>query len=447
MYMKRLQSGLTRSAGLWVLVVFFFCLQTMAKANSSFPLIEQALTAYALNDLASVDETLRQVGSEDVFALGMAAFEEGEMPLASIAFLHVLEEQPGNQRARLELARAHYAMHDFDGASHLFNEVLDAHPPEGVRRNIESFLDRIEIEQRRHAWKVQLGGGVFYDDNVNYGPESSLVQVQPFALGSSTIDTLEVQPESRPAEDSGIFTHATLGGVHELGASGAWRGTSGIEYYQSWLSDEDRYNVLYVAGRAGLRYDAPRSRTEIPVKVEQIWLDSDELVRVAGLQPSFAFSQSAQLLHLSELKLQQKDYDTVNSRDAEYYEVRHTFRNFITDQRHQVDLYALGFYEDADAAVFANKGFGVGVASHWRMSGKTVFYAKAGYRGEWYEERERLALEDRKDDRVDLSIGLNKKVTERWAADLGYSHTRNDSSFKVYEYERNLVTLSANCEM
>ena len=436
-----------RTAGWWTLAMVAMSTQWANAMEVKYAFISEALSAYEANDLNEVDHALSQAASPDVFALGMAAFEEGEMPLASIAFLHVLEDQPANNRARLELARAHYAMHDYDGAGHLFNEVLRSQPPDNVRRNIENFLDRIETEKQQNTWRIQFGAGVYYDDNVNYGPEATQVQVRPFSFGAGSIDSLEVQPQSRPADDYGLFMHLVLGSVHELGAPGYWRGITDVEYYQSWLSEEDRYNVLYLAGQAGLRHDTARTRFDLPVRLEQIWLDGDELVRVIGVRPEWAFSQTTTFLHLSEIKLQQKDYDYVNDRDAEYYEARHTLRNYVAKNRHQVDVYALGFYEDAEAAVFANEGFGVGIDTVWRLPRDTAVYAKVGYRSERYKERETLALEDRKDERVDLTLGLNKTITERWTADLGYIHTRNDSSFKVYEYERNLVTLSANCEL
>ncbi len=105
----------------------------------------------------------------------MAALAVGKLSHAAFAFERVLQINPRNHRARLELARTYTAMERYTQAEQEFRYVLDAGPPERVQRNIETYLAWIHRRTRKWSGGGQLGLGVFYDDNVNFGPSSRLV--------------------------------------------------------------------------------------------------------------------------------------------------------------------------------------------------------------------------------------------------------------------------------
>ena len=71
-------------------------------------------------------------------------------------------------------------------------------------------------------------------------------------------------------------------------------------------------------------------------------------------------------------------------------------------------------------------------------------YMKVKYRSGDYAERETLAPETRRDKQYQFATGIRKPLGRRWGLGLSYQYTANDSTFGLYEYQRNVVTLSAS---
>lgn len=107
------------------------------------------------------------------FAYGLAAIDAGFPSHAVFALERVLQHQPDNLRARLELARGYFLLEQFESARIEFNRVLDTNPPENVQNNVNRYLDIIRLRESRYkttsSFFVEFGGG--RDDNVNSAPD------------------------------------------------------------------------------------------------------------------------------------------------------------------------------------------------------------------------------------------------------------------------------------
>ena len=90
------------------------------------------------------------------YMLGIAALDSGKPDRATIAFERVLMVNPNFSGARLDLARAYFAMGSDDLAKNEFEIVLTQSPPENVKGVAQKFLDA--IEERRLAKVQQVSG-------------------------------------------------------------------------------------------------------------------------------------------------------------------------------------------------------------------------------------------------------------------------------------------------
>lgn len=102
------------------------------------------------------------------YLLGIAALDSGKPDRATIAFERVLIVDPNFSGARLDLARAFFAMGSDDLAKSEFEIVLTQSPPEQVKVLVQKYL--AVIEERRKA-KIQqvtayLEASVGHDNNV-----------------------------------------------------------------------------------------------------------------------------------------------------------------------------------------------------------------------------------------------------------------------------------------
>jgi hypothetical protein len=120
---------------------------------------------------------------QDLWAMARTDREAGR-PLDAMPLLKaILEQRPELLRVRLELALVAYEALDLDEARRQC-EVLLASPDlsprvrEAVRSFLAKVVDRQESFGRRHEWSPFLALGLVYDDNLNAGPVSDLVEIE-----------------------------------------------------------------------------------------------------------------------------------------------------------------------------------------------------------------------------------------------------------------------------
>ena len=102
------------------------------------------------------------------YLLGLAALDSGKPDRATIAFERVLAVNPKFSGARLDLARAYFAMGSDDLAKKEFTTVLSQNPHEQTAAVIKKYIELID---ERHQAKIQkvtayLEASVGYDDNI-----------------------------------------------------------------------------------------------------------------------------------------------------------------------------------------------------------------------------------------------------------------------------------------
>lgn len=106
------------------------------------------------------------------YLYGISAIESGEISKGIFALERVLIIQPKNHIARLELARGYFLLEEDVRAREEFTKTLKLNPPPAVKKNIQAFLDKIRLREKRYKASarayVEVGAG--YDTNVTAGP-------------------------------------------------------------------------------------------------------------------------------------------------------------------------------------------------------------------------------------------------------------------------------------
>lgn len=223
------------------------------------------------------------------FWYGLAAKAAGQKNQAVFAFERVVLSQPGNHRAKLELADIHYHFGNTAEAKGLFEEVLAATPPDAVRQRIQTYLSALDAIEKKKSMQVSgfvtLAGG--YDSNINSATSTLSHDVATpggpltFALSPAALETdagfmdvrtglsvvqpinnrqirfLDVTLQNRDNQD--VFSGDTFD-YAQLTATGGWLLQRGAAQWRipvniqalSVQSDESRY-----LGTLGVEYSKP----------------------------------------------------------------------------------------------------------------------------------------------------------------------------------------------
>ena len=102
------------------------------------------------------------------YLLGIAALDSGKPDRATIAFERVLAVNPNFAGARLDLARAYFAMGSDDIAKNEFETVLAQNPPAQTAALIKKYLETIDGRRKAKIQQVTayLETGLGHDNNV-----------------------------------------------------------------------------------------------------------------------------------------------------------------------------------------------------------------------------------------------------------------------------------------
>jgi tetratricopeptide (TPR) repeat protein len=395
------------------------------------------------------------------FELGSAAYSEMELGLAEGCFRRVLEVNPGNHRARLELGRVLFQVGNLTESELAFRAVLEQPVPPMVEQNINGYLDRIAavrqapyqpagslkvMEQaganRRLVIKTQISAGVTHDTNVNYGPKGNSVRVQPFTVGSTSFDQLEVSAGSKPQDSLGGFGYINVGVSQQLDDKERRSLLYGVEYFQNWLEEASEYELRNVAGIVGLRLVGVNSYVELPIKYSVVQLDGKGFLDQIVFNPGYYLMVSKDLNVSTRFQYRLKDYKDADRLDGASYTIeQHVSRN-LGSRINRVGAGIALFYDDAEDKIYENTGWSAELSGQYELAMGMVGNGLLGVRRADYEGREVLAPEDRSDTEYTAGLGVYRLFWGDWIGALNYQYITTDSTFDIYTYEREVLTLS-----
>ena len=386
------------------------------------------------------------------FYTGYIAYLLGEYGQAVMAYNRALYRNPGNTRVRAELARAYYAEGNLEMAR---LELQDALKQENIdpalQTRMSGFLAEIDSARQKWRWSGHAGLSVFYDDNVNAGPEDSIISIAPVVFfGSITIDELLLDPEALSQESMGASLRADLSVSRDIGQPQGWDFSSTLFFQQDFLeSDYDDLAVGFAYADAGFRHFGQRSLLSLPLKVDHTTQGNDDLTSRFRINPNYlrAYGARNEYRLRSSFNYELREWDGLRAaRDADYFEWGELFQRLFGGGKHVLDVGARLFYEDAETDIFSRYGYilsaGVSVESLWQLQ----VYANYNFTGSDYDEASDLEITAREDERHEFLAGIRKRFGQHWTTDLKHRFVDNQSSFEIYDYDRNVTSLSASYE-
>jgi tetratricopeptide (TPR) repeat protein len=160
------------------------------------------------------------------FLYGLAAIGTGHAPEGILALERHLAAVPGNDRARLELARGYFLVGEYARARSEFEFVLRYNPPANVRENIARYMKAMELRDSgfaRATSRLYGEAGIGYDSNVNGGTFRDEVQ---FPFGPQSL----VGTSSKGASDD--FIQLSAGALQSMRVSNRMSVFAGIDLDQ-----------------------------------------------------------------------------------------------------------------------------------------------------------------------------------------------------------------------
>ena len=372
------------------------------------------------------------------YYFGLAATESGHAEQAVFAFERVLMQQPDNQRARLELARAQFMLGDDLTARKNFEDVLAAAPPPNVRKHIQLFLDRID-ERLRHSQShvsgyAQLTLGS--DSNINSATSNAGVDVP--ALGQVTLDgsSRKLSDQFRTV-DAGIDWRYLLSKLSGIFAAAA------VKDQDNFGSNE--FDTTELGIRAGVSHVIGKNRFEVPLQYQELLVDGNAFRRLTALsgewsRPVTTDDQFSLFGQFGALR-----YPDQASRDVDLSLAGGSWTHYFAGGA--VSTVGSAYYgdESAKSSVGKHNGrayYGLRLGAQWTFKAGQAVYAVAGAQKVDHAAVDPVFAQTRSDDFYQGTLGWNWRAGMHLSLRAEFQYYDNQSNIPLYAYDRAVTQLS-----
>jgi tetratricopeptide (TPR) repeat protein len=387
--------------------------------------------AYAL--LAPLE--FEQAGSVDYdYLLGIAALDSGRPDKATLAFERVLAVNPNFLGARLDMARAYYAMGDYQRARSEFEAVMGQNPPLAARLTGERYL--AEIEQRLHPRTIATGYAELAlgrDTNVNNAANASQIFVPLFGT------TLTLSPNNVKIADT--YWAAGAGGEISRPIDPGLTLYAGVDARKRMDFVHDEFDLGNLDGRVGALMGQGPDAVRVEGHSGLLYLDNSINRHNNGLAAEWrhAYTPSHQISVFGQYNRLRYPDAALKSNDVNQTVLGLGWLHApesVPGSLVFASVYAGQEQDTADRVDGGQKFYGVRAGGQKALNDRTDIFASVGVRTGDYDRFNIAFLDYRHDRQYDASLALSWRPATNWTVRLQVTYTKIESNFDLNTYDR-----------
>lgn len=377
------------------------------------------------------------------YLLGISSLDAGKPGKAVFAFERALAIDPKHPQARAELAKALVALAEYESARRELLQVKGMNPPPEVSAKVDQALvelDRLVAESQKEkttTWAGYVEAEAGYDTNINTAPNVTSVFIPALGLPGSLSGFATAQKSGLLGLNAGGTVTTRVGEGVDLFASvnGRFRG-----------HEEANFTIASMSEVAGVRYTEGKNQYSVGLSRFDQYISQ--------------YHNDAQNSLYGEWRHELSRQDIVGA-FGQYIEVRHPIAPFLNTnliigggtwthaflQQGGPIINLVAYYGD-DRDINSNPAisrhlFGASARGEYKASGDMKLFGSLSVQHSDYNGQDIWFRTQRKDDRYDVTLGLAYKIDRVWTATPQYIYTRNQSTVKFNEFDRNqfLVTV------
>ena len=411
-----------------------------------------------MNLIAAQDRLAENV--EFNYLLGVAALDSGKVDEAIISFERVLAANPKNAGAKLDLARAYFAVGSFDLAESSFRELAASNPPAETRAAIDRYLDAIAAKRNQGKQKLFAWGetSLGYDTNITGVPADFTSAVQ------SAFNLVGVNPTGNSIKRKAPYLAVAAGADYVLPLNAEWSALLGgelrgrayrregdfnsgfgeIRVGGAWVSGQQNWRVMANANLFDQDGAAPgdpkptNARTAATVSAEYRYAFSSAKqlsISISGGQTRFPknkvedFNSSTAILGWSQVfEGNSSPLWILNGFYSDDKAVR-TLADGVTDKSKNVSgiRHTLQYSLTENLSIFNTLGATL-------RKDKSAF-ARAN------------TVEFGRDTLADAGLGVNWRFQSKCSLRVQWLGSRNHSNIAIYDYTRHEVSSNIRCDV
>lgn len=395
--------------------------------------------------LLSVHEFAGSGHVEFDYVFGTAAVEAGQPETATLTLARVLNQKPKHAGARMELARALYALGELAESREQFTKLLAQNPPPFAATVAKNYLAAIDTQLK--ALDNQLV--TYIDTRIGYSTNANgaTANEQPFrglAGVPSAVQNLALDQQS--LEKASSFAAVSVGVDYSRLLKPRWFMKTGAV-----LSGQSNPNAHFVDTHAGSAYWALEKRVaqnfvNVGLDTARNYVDGDFSAKSLGLNVVAGRSLSEQWTGTVQSRVAWSRYQpTQAAKDSSDYTLSVAAAKSWPGQKQLGTSVALiGQRIDADSATNSKDVLGLALGAQWLLNAQMQLVVSGVYLEANYDAPI-LGSSDREDNSALLGLGLTHfSATDpnlKWFLNVDANETR--SSLSLFDADGIKFTVGA----
>ncbi len=376
------------------------------------------------------------------YLLGIAALESDRPTTATFALERVLSVKPNFAGARMDLARAYFALGDYGRAGREFEKILSLNPPEHAREVAERYLGAIarvdsQSKPTRLSGYLELGAG--HDTNVNSSPDQSTVFIPVFGLD------FNLDASNQQTDDNYLQTAGGVSVSHRLKESASLFGS--IDATSRRFADASEFDQDAANGIIGVALGSGRDTVKVGIHTGRFWLDEDVNRDNYGMDLSlqhFYEPSAAVTLFAQHNRLRHAD-EELEANDVNQNIVGVNWFRALSGTGSDVVFFSsyLGQENDINGRADGAKSLvGFGVGGQKALTPSLALYGNFGLQYGNYKEINQAFQVDRRDEFRVAEVGVSWSVSKDWSLRTDLTHYDNESNIAINDYDRTDASIS-----
>lgn len=385
------------------------------------------------------------------YLLGLAALDSGRASDAVTALERLLAVNPSHNGARMELARAYFALGADGLAQREFAQLQALNPPPQARGAIEQYLRAIDSRTQGKAAQHRgfLEAGLGFDDNIT-------AVTDDFTAGAEqTYGIPNIQPSAGNATRRRDGLYTLTGGWNYRSPVTRWMVDADLTAAYRGYFDNSPYNSASIAGGSGLGWRHEKHFLRAGIVALASWQQTEQSASdgevsndrlMAGLSGQWRYDVNRNNQSSLQLQYNQIRYADVPVNDINQLILTAGWTTALGDK----GLLLVSAWAGQDTAInslpagqdYSRTNVGARLNGQWQATARAGLYALLGLsQRRDSDEFARASVAGKgRDLSLDLTLGSSWQLRDAWSLRAQYSYSQNNSSFDLYDFQRNEVS-------
>jgi hypothetical protein len=439
---------------------------------SEFSSLESAPTGRLLPVIADMKSLIEQGRFLDAFNLGLknesligdpiydyyfgiAAIDSGRASLGVLALERVLLTNPGNDLARLELARGYFVLQDYERAREEFELMAGKQVPPPVRVSIEKYLAAIRETdpEFRKVWRAYAEYSIGYNSNVNSQTDQGVTLAIRDPLTSDVIALLDTTLEDG---ESSAFTQLAVGGQLSGPLIPGLKYQLGIDWSKRQFASIDSFDQVSGTLSGGIEFSYQESRYRLFTFLNQSWFASERFRETTGLAIDWARPLNKEITLRSSYSVSDLSYNQGKDkgRDGDLTTLNAGASYFLGGPLKWMADGELTIAREKNTGspgaddIYSRDILGLRVAFGYQLTPRTTGSLTANLSKSTFDKRDPVSASEskKKEELFSLEGAIQYQLTRGWSIRGELIRNENRSSVDLYRYTQEILLMKMRYE-